>query len=123
PGPPLPVALNHPAAAAIGNQVYEAGGFGAGGASNRVFVLDGGAPAWRELAPMRHARGAGVLVASGCRLVAIGGRSANAQVAPAEAFDPTTGHWTDLPPLPHPRNHVSAYVEGSVVCVPGGREP
>jgi N-acetylneuraminic acid mutarotase len=117
------VALNHPAAGAIGSQVYEAGGFGADGASNRVFVLDVGASQWREVAPMHHARGAGVLVAFGGRLLAIGGRSGSTQVAAPEAFDPTSGHWSDLPALPHPRNHLSAYVDGGLVCVTGGREP
>ncbi|HKA02979.1 MAG TPA: hypothetical protein VKD67_01580 [Acidimicrobiales bacterium] len=123
PGPALPVALNHPAAAAIGSQVYEAGGFGPGGASNRAFVLDAGATRWREIAPMHHARGAGVLVALDGRLLAIGGRAGNAQIAAPESFDPTTGHWNDLAPLPHPRNHLSAYVDGGRVCVAGGREP
>jgi N-acetylneuraminic acid mutarotase len=122
-GPALRVALNHPAAAALGPQVYEAGGFGANGASNRVFVLDAGGSQWREVAPMHHARGAGVLVALRGRLLAIGGRSGNTQIAPVESYDPTTGHWTDLPPLPHARNHLSAYVSGSSVCVTGGREP
>ena len=123
PGPSLPVAVNHPSAAAIGTQVYEAGGFGANGTSNRVFVLDAGATQWREVAPMHHARGAAVLVASDGRLLAIGGRSGDTQIATAESFDPTTGHWTDLAPMPHPRNHLSAYVAGSLVCVTGGREP
>jgi hypothetical protein len=56
-------------------------------------------------------------------LLAIGGRSGDTQIAAPESFDPPTGHWADLPPMPHPRNHLSAYVDGGLVCVSGGREP
>jgi len=62
-------------------------------------------------------------VALAGRLLAIGGRSGNAQVSAPESYDPTSGHWTDLPPLPHARNHLSAYISGPSACVTGGREP
>ena len=42
-GPSLPIAVNHPGVAAIGGDVYVAGGFTPGGATNRVFVLAAGA--------------------------------------------------------------------------------
>ena len=42
-GPSLPIAVNHPGAAAIGGDVYVAGGFTPDGATNRAFVLTAGA--------------------------------------------------------------------------------
>jgi N-acetylneuraminic acid mutarotase len=122
-GPNLPLAVNHPAAATIGNDVYVAGGFSSGGATNRVFVLTPGAPAWREVAAMRRPRGALGLLAAGGKLYAIGGLAGTVQVAVPEVYDPATNTWADLAPMPHPRNHVAAYLDGSFLCVAGGREP
>ena len=122
-GPALPVALNHPAAATIGTDVYVAGGFSPSGASNRVFVLANGATSWREVAPMKRPRGALALLALGGKLYAIGGLAGSVQVAIPEAYDPATNAWTDLPAMPHPRNHVAGYLDGAVACVAGGREP
>ena len=122
-GPALPIAVNHPAAASIGDDVFVAGGFSAGSATNRVFVLSRGATNWRELAPMRRPRGALALLSTGRRLYAVGGLDGTTQVATPEVYDPTKATWNDLPPMAHPRNHVGGYVDGSLVCVAGGREP
>jgi Kelch motif len=89
-GPSLPVALNHPAAATIGRGVYVAGGFTASGATNRAFVLSPGSPGWRELPPMRQARGALALASLGGRLYAIGGRNGDVQIATPEVYAPAT---------------------------------
>ena len=100
-----------------------AGGFTPGGATNRAFVLTSGATAWQELAPMRRPRGALALLALGGHLYAIGGLAGTTQVAVPEVYDPATNAWSDVPAMPHPRNHVGSYVDGSKVCVAGGREP
>lgn len=120
-GPPLPLGLDHTSAATLDDQVYVAGGHSFGRDSPRMFRLAGSA--WAEVAPMRHARGGHALVAAGGKLYAIGGNTAFANVAPAEVYDPQTGTWSDLPALPSPRNHVSGFVFGAVVCVAGGRSP
>lgn len=122
-GPALPIVANHPAAASIADDVYVAGGFMAGPATDRVFVLSRGATTWRELAPMRRARGALALLSIGGRLYAIGGLDGTTQVAVPEVYDPAKGTWSDLPAMPHPRNHVGGYVDGALACVAGGREP
>lgn len=122
-GPSLPVALNHLGAATIGYDVYAAGGFTAGGASNRVFVLDRNTVRWRELSPMRRARGALALLSIGGRLYAIGGRDGSAQIAIPEVYDPSAGTWRDLPPMPHPRNHAAGFINAGRACVAGGRTP
>jgi N-acetylneuraminic acid mutarotase len=120
----LPIAVNHPGAATVGDTVYEAGGFAGSGATTRVFALGAGAGAWRELAPLHHPRGALALVAVGGSLYAIGGRSGTTQVAPTEVYDPAADRWTDIAALPRARNHVAGYVDaGGHPCVAGGREP
>ena len=123
-GPTLPIRVNHPGAATINSDVYVAGGFTpAGGATNRVFVLAPGATSWREVAPMQRARGALSLVSVGQRLYAIGGRNASAEIAVPEVYDPQANTWTDAAAMPHPRNHLAAFVDGVLVCVAGGRTP
>lgn len=122
PGPRLPLGLDHTSAATLGDHLYVAGGHSFGRDSPRLFRLDGGS--WTELAQMRHARGGHALLAAGGRLYAIGGNTTfGTNVAPAEAYDPASGSWTDLSSLPAPRNHVSGFVFGADVCVAGGRSP
>lgn len=122
-GPSLPIAVNHPGAAAINRDVYVAGGFARSIATNRVFVLTAGSSSWRELAPMRHARGALALLAFDGRLYAVGGRDASTQIAEPEVYDPSAGTWSALANMPAPRNHVAGYIDGSLLCVAGGRTP
>jgi Kelch motif len=122
-GPALPIRVNHPGAAAIGNDVYVAGGFTPSGATNRVFVLARGATAWRELSSLQRARGAIALLSLGGALYAIGGRDGARQIAVPERYDPARNAWTDLPPMPSPRNHLAGYVSGGQACVAGGRVP
>jgi hypothetical protein len=123
PGPSLPIAVNHPGAATINENVYVAGGFTPAGATNRAFELAKGATAWREVASMRRRRGALSLVAVGERLYAIGGRDGEIQIAVPESYDPQTNAWSDIAPLPTPRNHVAGYLNGALACVAGGRAP
>src|SRR5713101_6388279 len=120
-GPRLPLGLDHTSAATLDDHVYVAGGHSFGRDSARFFRLDGSS--WTELAPMRHPRGGHTLLAAGSRLYVIGGNNAAANVAPAEVYDPKAGHWTDLPPLPAPRNHVAGFVYGPDACAAGGRSP
>jgi N-acetylneuraminic acid mutarotase len=120
-GPPLPLGVDHPAAATLNDHVYLSGGHSDSGDSARLFRLD--AASWTELAPMRHARGAHALIPAGGRLYAVGGNIGAGDVAPAEVYDLGSGQWSDLPPLPTPRNHVAGFAQGSNVCAAGGRFP
>lgn len=122
-GPPLPIAVNHPGAATINEDIYVAGGFTPAGASTRVFELARGATAWREIASMRRARGALSLFSTGGRLYAIGGRDGDRQIAVAETYEPQRNAWSDLAPMPDPRNHLAGYLNGGLACVAGGRTP
>lgn len=121
PGPSLPLGLDHASAATLDGRLYLSGGHSGGGDSARLFRLDG--TSWTELASMRHARGGHALIAAAGRLYAIGGNTVAANVAPAEVYDTQSGQWSDLPPLPAPRNHVAGFVYGPDVCAAGGRSP
>jgi N-acetylneuraminic acid mutarotase len=121
PGPSLPLGLDHASAATLDGRLYLSGGHSGGGDSARLFRLDG--TSWTELASMRHARGGHALIAAAGRLYAIGGNTVAANVAPAEVYDTQSGQWSDLPPLPAPRNHVAGFVYGPDLCAAGGRSP
>jgi hypothetical protein len=115
----LPLGLDHPAAAALGDTVYVAGGNSNGRASRRVFAL----PGPRELPPLIHARAGLALVAAAGRLYAIGGNDQSRDVGPAEEYDPANRRWRALPPLRNPRNHVAGFAYRGLACVAGGRSP
>jgi Kelch motif len=115
----LPVGIDHPGAAALGDAIYVAGGLTNGAVSRRVFAL----PGPRELAPLNRARGGLALVAAGGKLYALGGNGAAGDVAPAEEYDVTADRWTLLPPMPSPRNHVAGFSHRGMACAAGGREP
>jgi Kelch motif len=72
---------------------------------------------------MHDARGALALVALRGRLYAIGGRDRSAQIGLTEDYVPGTSAWQSLPDMPAPRNHLAGYVDGSRLCVAGGRTP
>lgn len=122
-GPSLPIAVDHPAAAVVSRRLVVAGGFHGGSASAQVFVLSPGGLAWESAPPMRRARGALALVGVETRLYAIGGRSALGEVAVAEAYEASSGAWTDLPPLPQPRDHLAGFADSLRPCVAGGVSP
>jgi hypothetical protein len=121
-GPKLPIALDHPAAATLDGRLYIAGGNSQGKASAKVFALSPAGDAWNNAPSMRHARGALALIAAGGKLYAIGGID-NAEVGPAESISPGAAAWTDLPPLPKPRDHVAGFAYKGMPCVAGGRTP
>ncbi len=122
-GPTFPIAVNHPAAATLGGAVYVTGGFTGGAATNRAFVLVRAARTWKEIARMRVARAAAVLLPIGGYLYAIGGLAGSTQIAEVERYDPAANVWSVVTRMPRPRNHLAGYVDGNLACVVGGREP
>jgi N-acetylneuraminic acid mutarotase len=83
---------------------------------------------WEELKGEARLQGL-ALVAHGGKLYRIGGFSAkNAEgeehdlwsVADVARFDPATGYWEKLPPLPEPRSSHDAVVLGDQIYVAGG---
>ena len=99
-----------------------------------AYILTPGATGWSAAEPMLVARTrpatvvlreGRVFVAGGfgdsCRPTELSGWSC-APVAGAELFDPASGTWTRLPPIPYPKGEASAAVlsDGSVLIAGGG---
>ena len=99
--------------------------------SNRLWVLDlgsGDEAGWKNLAGGPRLQGL-ALVAHEGRLIRIGGFTAmnepgeehdlQSQTSVA-AYDPESGEWSKLPPLPEPRSSFDAAVLGDRIYVVGG---
>ncbi|HWL36704.1 MAG TPA: kelch repeat-containing protein [Frankiaceae bacterium] len=121
-GPPIPSAVNHAMSAALGDDVYVAGGYSAVvfGAVNTAFVLRDGT--WLPIAPMPETRAAGAMVAYGGKLWIYGGFTQQGVLATtALVYDPKTGLWSTGQGLPTPREHLTAVTDGRSVWALGGR--
>jgi N-acetylneuraminic acid mutarotase len=127
--PPLPTGRNHLAVGAIGGKVYVAGGrFGGGFMSERTAALEFFDPATREwsIGPSMPSPRGGVaaVVANGCLFV-VGGEGEYADYRGLsdqnEAFDPRSGTWHSLPPMPTPSHGLvgAAFIDGRI-HLPGG---
>merc|ERR1712216_398015 len=79
---------------------------------------------WEPLPPMATARSeaaAAPLPSSGGQLCIVGGSSASVQtLSAAEAFDPASGRWSSLPPMPTARSQCTVVAMDGVVYVVGG---
>lgn len=84
--------------------------------------------AWEELAAGPRLQGMNLATRAG-RIYRVGGmdpRNApgdeadNHSIAAAACFDPSTGRWTDLPPLPEPRSSHDLVVLGDTLYAVGG---
>jgi non-specific serine/threonine protein kinase len=121
-GPPVPTAVNHAMAAAIGDDVYVAGGYLAVvyGAVNTAFVLRDGA--WQPIAPMPETRAAGAMVAHGGKLHVYGGFTQQGTLATTTlTYDPKAGTWSTSPGMPDPKEHLTGVADGRYVYLVGGR--
>jgi N-acetylneuraminic acid mutarotase len=122
-GTPLPVPIHHPVAVGALGKLYSLGGQLTAGDTNRTLVWDPAAGgAWRELAPMPTARGAGAGALIGDVIYVVGGRPPAGNAF--EAYDISDNAWTPLPDLPQTfpdRNHLAAAAIGGKVYVAGGR--
>lgn len=122
---PLPEAMHHINAAAIGGRIYVAGFLQTlqFTANARMFVYDPDADSWSdgtELPPGREAGSSGVAVSDG-RMFVFGGLQGSQPVATAQYFDPATDSWTPIADVPGARDHlVGASVDDQVFAV-GGR--
>ena len=131
---PLPNPRNHISGAALGGKIYAVGGQHLGdeaaGNQSEVDVYDPATDSWAKGAdlplPLGHA-GASTVVWNG-RLVVAGGVTQNpgaamgAKVANVSEYDPGTGLWTALTPLPAPRQSPVAGVIGGQLVVTTGAD-
>jgi N-acetylneuraminic acid mutarotase len=126
---PLPVGLNHVAAAAGDGRLYIVGGFLEGeGETNRVLEFDPAAKRWSELPPMRRARGAAAAAVIGDKLYVVDGGPQPYGVddpqppyALLEAFDFGTRTWSAAAAPPVAVHHVGAAALDGRLYMAGGR--
>ncbi len=126
-GPDLPLGVDHPMAAALGDIADGGGGvyvFGgnAGGPTARSFRLAPGATAWREIAAMPGPRSQAAAVARGASIYIVGGYDGQRLVAPTYAYDANGDRWRQVAPIPTTRDHLAAALLGVRVCAIGGRK-
>lgn len=77
---------------------------------------------WEVRAGMSIARGASAAVALDDRIYVLGGYTHGpALVDLVEVYDPATGEWSSVTPLPSPRDHLAAAVLDGLIYVVGGR--
>ena len=122
-GPPLHHARAAGAAVVVGNEIVVAGGRTAGSSPAEVApteVFDG--TSWHDAAGI-PVTGDHVAAASDGRYVyVVGGRKLSVAVntAAVQRFDPNTGKWTQLPPVPSPVSDCGVVVVGGRLIVVGG---
>jgi hypothetical protein len=129
----MPTPREHLAVAAGDGRIWTAGGRAGGDdgppIAETAEAYDPVADTWETLPPLPTPRGgvAGAWVAG--RFVALGGETIFAPEAPllhdaVDAFDPESGAWTALPPLPTPRHGLAAVGIGNTFyAIAGGTVP
>jgi len=124
---PLPRALHHTTATAAGGKIYVIGGF-AGGLwtpVNTTYEYDPARDRWTEKSPMPTARGALAAGAIDGKIQAVGGAVKKflhlVNTGANEVYDPATGRWLRLEPVPTPRDHLAVSVTGGKLYAIGGR--
>jgi N-acetylneuraminic acid mutarotase len=117
---PLPVGLNHPLAASVGNRLYVIGGHPESGpeAVDTTYAYDPDANTWTERARMPSARGALAVAVIDGKISAVGGSPRERDFA---EYDPAADVWTPLPAMPTPRNHLAAGAVNGKFYAVGGR--
>jgi N-acetylneuraminic acid mutarotase len=119
-GAPLPVALDHPAAASLGGRFYVFGGNSPSGNSSATYEYDPVRNSWGVRAPLPGARNAAVAIVAGSRIYVAGGAPTGNAL---DAYDPASDTWTRLAAMPTPRNHLAGGLSGGRLFVVGGRPP
>jgi len=122
-GPPMTVARASHSLAAVGRRVFAFGGVGDDGrGKDSVEVIERGA--WKEIGDAPFPRvNAGTVVIDG-RVYTVGGSDFTAGVVRRSrdfrVYDPQTGRWESLPPMPTAREGVGAAVIDGKIYVIGG---
>jgi hypothetical protein len=122
---PAPVPATEVGAAAFGDRVWVAGGFGAEGRPlDLVQVYDPAADAWEEGPPLPEPRHHAAVVAAGDDLVVVGGYVGGGFGQPTDRVLVLDGDaWVEGPPLPASRGAGAAAWDGSRLVYAGGIGP
>jgi non-specific serine/threonine protein kinase len=117
--PDLPLAVNHPMAAAGGGRLYVLGGYADRRPRRSVFAFDG--ERWRRLPPLPAARAAGGAAFAGGKVYVVGGVGPSRTPAnDSFVYDPRAARWSTIPG-PTPREHLGVASLGGRVYAVGGR--
>jgi N-acetylneuraminic acid mutarotase len=120
----LPTPRSSPGVAALNGVLYVVGGITARN-TPVVEMFDPATETWTTGPALGVARDHFVLVESGGRLFAIGGRIGNfaRNVDTVEILEPGATAWTFGAPLPQPRSGFAGSVVGGTIYVFGGEDP
>jgi hypothetical protein len=126
--PDVPVAIDHPVVAAHGGDLILASGYVDGvEPTGRAWAYSPRSGRWRDLPPMRTARGAAAGAVIGDRLYVAGGTiefgNENEPIDSLEIYDFARRRWLSGPPMPTPRHHFGAAPVGGRLFFAGGRQP
>jgi len=113
---PLPIAVNHNAAAVAAGRLYS---FGAGAGETFVYDVNGNSWSSRASSHYVHARTAAVGVINDKIYVA--GGTGTPSERELEVYDPVANAWTVKAPMSVPRNHCAGGVINGKFYVAGGR--
>ena len=121
--PKLPHPRSAGAAAVVGDKIVVFGGQAAGQLVPETDVFDG--KAWTVGPPLPTARDHLAGVSDGRYAYAVGGRelSSDKNLNAVERFDPATGNWAAITPMPTPRGDAAAVVIAGRIFVLGGETP
>src|SRR5262245_28928271 len=107
---PMPIALDHPAAAVARGKLYVLGGVAGGAAVDVTFEYDPQTDHWVAKARMPTRRGALAAAVIEENVYAIGGFRDGGSVNDLARYDPATDRWEVLPSMTTPRDHLGAGV-------------
>jgi cysteine-rich repeat protein len=123
---PLPIGLSDAGAALLGGELYVVGGRTGTTPLRSLFVYDPNVDAWRreaDLPPAHPAVTHPAVVAAAGRLYVLGGfAGAGDAVSAASTFEPATGRWDSIAPLPAPRAAAAAQLLAAELHVIGGSD-
>jgi N-acetylneuraminic acid mutarotase len=117
---PLPIALDHPAAAVARGKLYVLGGYASGAAVDLALEYDPQSDRWTPKARMPTRRGALAAAVIEEHVYAVGGFREGGAVDDLARYDPAADRWEVLPAMPTPRDHLGAgVIKGRLYAVAG----
>lgn len=126
---PMPTARNHLGAAVVGGRIHTVGGRVPGDMELTTHeVYDPATDSWTKAAPLPTGRSGIAVVARGGKVYVFGGETVRVlrrkTFDEAERFEPATGRWQRLPPMPTARHGIGAVPFGDAIYVlSGGPRP
>lgn len=126
---PMPTPRNHLGAAAVAGKIHVVGGRVPGDMELSTHeIYDPATDTWAEGPPMPTGRSGIAVVAHRDRLYVFGGETvrwfSSKTFDDAERFDPATGRWAVLPPMPTARHGLgAASLAGAIYVLSGGPRP